>query len=164
RDLRLANVMIDECDRCWVVDFGFAQASASERALHRDTAELLASQSSKVAPERAVAAAMATIGPDQVAAALPYLTPAGLANATRTAPAGLRGRLDRLRRVAAEAAGSPLPSPVRFARIDRRLMLAVIGAGVLLYAVPVLVAPQRVSHTVAHADWSLLVPTLVAYA
>ena len=50
RDLRLANVMLDEDGRSWVVDFGFAEASAPDRALHRDVAELLASQSAKVAP------------------------------------------------------------------------------------------------------------------
>ena len=33
RDLRLANVMLDEDGRSWVVDFGFAEASASDRAL-----------------------------------------------------------------------------------------------------------------------------------
>ena len=32
RDLRLANVMLDEDGRSWVVDFGFAEASATDRA------------------------------------------------------------------------------------------------------------------------------------
>ena len=164
RDLRLANVMIDEDDRSWVVDFGFAQASAPERALQRDTAELLASQSTKVAPGRAVAAAVAGVGRDEVAAALAYLSPAGLATATRTALEALPGRLDELRRVAAGAANTAMPTPVRFARIDRRMLLGVVGVGVLLYAVPALVAADQVGHTLAHADWSLLAPTVVAYA
>jgi undecaprenyl-diphosphatase len=50
RDLRLANVMLDEDGRSWVVDFGFAEASAPDRALRRDVAELLASQSARVSP------------------------------------------------------------------------------------------------------------------
>ena len=78
RDLRLANVMLDEDGRSWVVDFGFAEASAPDRALHRDVAELLASQSAKVAPEHAVAAAVSALGASEVAGALPYLSPAGL--------------------------------------------------------------------------------------
>ena len=36
RDLRLANVMLDSDDQPWVVDFGFAETPAPERALARD--------------------------------------------------------------------------------------------------------------------------------
>jgi undecaprenyl-diphosphatase len=164
RDLRLANVMIDEDDRAWVVDFGFAQASAADRALYRDTAELMASQSTRVSPTQAVAAALAGVGRDEVAEALAYLSPAGLAGATRTALLALPGRLDELRRVAADAVGTPVPMPLRFARIDRRMLLGVLGVGVLLFVVPALVAPDEVGHILANADWSLLAPTLVAYS
>jgi len=85
RDLRLANVMLDEDGHSWVVDFGFAEASAPDRALHRDVAELLASQSAKVAPDRAVGAAVSALSAGEVAGALPYLSPVGLASATRDA-------------------------------------------------------------------------------
>jgi undecaprenyl-diphosphatase len=163
RDLRLANVMIDEHDRSWVVDFGFAEPSASDRALQRDTAELLASQSTRVAPERAVAAAIAAVGTGEVAEALAYLSPAGLASATRKSLEALPGRLDDLRRVAADAVGVSLPRPMRFARIDRRVLVAVVGAGIVLYVVPALVASDQVRDTLSHADWTLLVPALVAY-
>jgi uncharacterized membrane protein YbhN (UPF0104 family) len=156
--------MLDEDGRSWVVDFGFAEASASDRALRRDVAELLASQSAKVAPNRAVAAAVAALGAGEVAGALPYLSPAGLASATRTALAALPGRLDDLRRAAAKAAGVTVPRPVSFARVDRRVLLAVVGAGVLLYAVPALVASDKVGQVLSDANWALLVPTLVAYA
>ena len=164
RDLRLANVMLDEDGRSWVVDFGFAEASAPDRALHRDVAELLASQSAKVAPGRAVAAAVSALGAGEVAGALPYLSPAGLASATRDALAALPGRLDDLRRAAAEAAGVTVPRPVRFARVDPRVLLGVAGAGVLLYAVPALVASDKVGQVLSDAKWGLLAPTLVAYA
>ena len=164
RDLRLANVMLDEDGRSWVVVFGFAEASAPDRALRRVVAELLASQSARVSPERAVAAAVSALGAGEVAQALPYLSPAGLASATRTALAALPGRLDDLRRVAAQAAGVTAPRPVRFARVDRRVLLGVVGAGVLLFAVPALAASQKVGQVLAHADWALLAPALAAYA
>ena len=163
RDLRLANMMIDEHDRSWVVDFGFAEPSASDRALQRDTAELLASQSTRVAPERVVAAAISAVGATEVAEALAYLSPAGLASATRKALEALPGRLDDLRRVAADAVGVSLPRPMRFARVERRVLLAVVGAGIVLYVVPALVASDQVRHTLSHAHWALLVPALVAY-
>jgi undecaprenyl-diphosphatase len=164
RDLRLANVMLGEDGRSWVVDFGFAEASASDRALRRDTAELLASQSTKVSPERVVAAAVSALGTEEVAGALPYLSVAGLAGATRSALKALPGRLEELRHAAARAAGSTVPSPVRFARVDRRVIFGVVGAGVLLYAVPALVASEDVRRVLSNANWALLVPTLVAYA
>jgi hypothetical protein len=147
-----------------VVDFGFAEASAPDRALHRDVAELLASQSAKVAPDRAVAAAVSALGADQVAGALPHLSPAGLASATRDALAKLPGRLDELRSAAATAVRVTVPRPVRFARVDRRVLLAVVGADVLLYAVPALVASDKIGQVLSDANWALLVPTLVAYA
>ena len=89
RDLRLANVMVDGAGRPWLVDFGFAEAAASDRALRRDIAEMLASQATTVPPERAVDAAIDEVGAEQVAAALPYLATAGLASATRTALKGM---------------------------------------------------------------------------
>jgi undecaprenyl-diphosphatase len=156
--------MLDEDGHSWVVDFGFAEASASDRALHRDTAELMASQSTKVSPERAVAAAVAALGTDEVAGALPYLSPAGLASATRKALQELPGRLQDLRRMAAQAAGVTAPPLVRFARVDPRVLLEVVGAGALLFVVPVLVASEKVGQVLANANWALLAPTLAAYA
>jgi undecaprenyl-diphosphatase len=164
RDLRLANVMLGEDGRSWVVDFGFAEDSASDRALRRDVAELLASQSAKVAPGRVVAAAVSALGADEVAGALAYLSPAGLSGATRATLKVLPGRLDELRQVAAEAAGTTVPRPVRFARVDPRVLAGVIGAGILLYVVPVLVASEKVGYVLSHANWALLAPTLAAYA
>jgi len=164
RDLRLANVMLGEDGRSWVVDFGFAEASASDRALRRDTAELLASQSTKVSPEQVVAAAVSALGTAEVAGALPYLSSAGLAGATRSALKALPGRLEELRRAAARAAGTTVPAPVRFARVDRRVLLGVVGAGVLLFAVPALVASGEARQVLSDANWALLIPTLIAYA
>ena len=164
RDLRLANVMLGEDGRSWVVDFGFAEASASDRALRRDTAELLASQSTKVSPEQVVAAAVSALGTAEVAGALPYLSSAGLAGATRSALKALPGRLEELRRAAAGAAGTTVPAPVRFARVDRRVLLGVVGAGVLLFAVPALVASGEARQVLSDANWALLIPTLIAYA
>jgi hypothetical protein len=81
-----------------------------------------------VAPERAVAAAISALGADEVAGALPYLSPAGLSSATRSGLKTLPRRLDELRRAAAKAVGVTAPRLVRFARVDSRVLLAVVGA------------------------------------
>jgi undecaprenyl-diphosphatase len=116
RDLRLANVMIDSAGAPWLVDFGFAQTSASDRAMARDVAELLASQSIAVEPARAVHAAVRALGASAVAEALPYLTMSGLAKATRTDLLALPGRLDELRRSAAIEIQTAVPAPARLTR------------------------------------------------
>jgi undecaprenyl-diphosphatase len=116
RDLRLANVMIDADDQPWIVDFGFAQISPTDRALVRDIAEMLASQSTVVAPDRAVRAAIGQVGLEPVRAALPYLTPASLARATRTSLDAQPGRLPELREVTARELGSSHQPVARLGR------------------------------------------------
>jgi undecaprenyl-diphosphatase len=116
RDLRLTNVMIDMEGRPWIIDFGFAQTSASDRALARDVAEMLASQSTVVDPDRTVATALVALGPTPVAEALPFLTMSSLARATRTSLRSLPGHLEKLRDVAASQLEEAAPPPVRLTR------------------------------------------------
>ena len=116
RDLRLANVMIDIVGNPWIIDFGFAQTSAPDRALARDIAEMLASQSTVVDPERAVATALVGLGPIPVAGALPFLATSSLARATRTSLGSLPGHLEKLRNVAASQLQEAAPPPVRLTR------------------------------------------------
>jgi tRNA A-37 threonylcarbamoyl transferase component Bud32 len=164
RDLRLANMMIDTAGRPWLLDFGFSQVSASDRLLSRDVAELLASQSTVIAPQRAAAAAVAVLGADPVRQALPYLAVAGLSGATRAAYATMPGRFEELRRAAAQAAGVSAPEPVRFTRLNPRLLMGLAALGVALYAVPLIVAAPAVTATLGAADWWLLIPTVIAAA
>jgi undecaprenyl-diphosphatase len=116
RDLRLANVMIDARDRPWIVDFGFAAIAATDRALARDVAEMLASQAIVVSPELAVNAAVDALGPSPVTESLRYLTPASLSRATRKSLANLPGRLDGLRESASLQLGTAQVATARLGR------------------------------------------------
>jgi undecaprenyl-diphosphatase len=116
RDLRLANVMLDVDGDPWIIDFGFAQTSAPERALARDVAEMLASQSMVVDADRAVTAALVALGPAPLAEALPFLNTSSLARATRTGLKSLPGRLEQLHDVTADRLQAPAPPPVRLTR------------------------------------------------
>ena len=60
RDLRLANIFLDDDGEVWLIDFGFSEMAASDLLLATDVAELLASSSMYVGTERAVAHAVAT--------------------------------------------------------------------------------------------------------
>jgi undecaprenyl-diphosphatase len=116
RDLRLANVMIDTGDNPWIVDFGFAAIAATDRALARDVAEMLASQAIVVPPELAVTAAVDALGPSPVIESLQYLTPASLSKATRKGLADLPGRLDGLRESASLQLGNTQAATARLGR------------------------------------------------
>jgi undecaprenyl-diphosphatase len=97
RDLRLANVFVADDGEVWMIDFGFSELAASDTLLAADIAELLAATSLPVGVERAVAAAVAELGPDVVATAAARLQPWALSGATRTNLKERPGLLDELR-------------------------------------------------------------------
>ncbi len=95
RDLRLANLFLGDDRMVWLIDFGFSELAAPDLLLATDVAELLASSSTAVGPDRAVAAGTRAIGDRAVRSALGRLDPPLLSGATRTAlkadPAVLEG-------------------------------------------------------------------------
>jgi undecaprenyl-diphosphatase len=97
RDLRLANVFVAGDGQVWMIDFGFAELAAGDTLLAADIAELLAATSLPVGVDRAVAAAVAELGPETVATAEPRLQPWALSGATRTTMKERLGLLDELR-------------------------------------------------------------------
>ena len=99
RDLRLANIFLDREGEVWLIDFGFSEMAAADRLLATDVAELVASSSVPVGPERAVAHAVANVDPATLGQALDRLQLWALSGATRTALKARPGQLDQLRRL-----------------------------------------------------------------
>jgi undecaprenyl-diphosphatase len=97
RDLRLANLFLGADGEVWAIDFGFSELAARELLLATDVAELLASSSTRVGAGRAVATAVATVGPAAVRSGLDRLQLPMLSGATRTALKDAPGSLDALR-------------------------------------------------------------------
>ena len=104
RDLRLANVFLDDQGQAWLIDFGFSELAASDLLLANDVAELTASSSAYVGAERAVAHAAATADAETLARAANRLRPWALSGATRTAMKAQPGLLDEVRTRVIEAA------------------------------------------------------------
>jgi undecaprenyl-diphosphatase len=102
RDLRLANVFLDDEGQAWIIDFGFSELVGSDLLLATDLAEFLASSTTKVGVDRAVAAGLAAVGPDLVTA-LDRLHLPMLSGATRTALKESPGTLDELRSAVSRA-------------------------------------------------------------
>lgn len=85
RDLRLANVFLDEAGGVLLIDFGFGELAASRQLLDTDVAELLAATASVVGPDRAVRVALDVLGSDALDGAREWLHPLALSTATRRA-------------------------------------------------------------------------------
>jgi tRNA A-37 threonylcarbamoyl transferase component Bud32 len=106
RDLRLANIFLDDAGEVWLIDFGFSEMAASELLLATDVAELLASSSLYVGAERAVAQTVAAVDRATLSRALGRLRPWALGGATRTALKSREGLLDEARSRLAAAVAS----------------------------------------------------------
>lgn len=104
RDLRLANVFVDDSGDAWMIDFGFSELAASDTLLATDIAELIASSATLVGAGRAVAAAHRNVGPEVAASALERLRLPFLSGATRTALKADPATLERVRQLVAQAA------------------------------------------------------------
>jgi len=106
RDLRPANLFLDDAGRPWLIDFGFSEVSASDLLLTTDVAELLASSSAYVGPERASAHAARAVEPATLERSVDRLRPWALSGATRTALKARPGLLEALRRETRAAIGT----------------------------------------------------------
>jgi uncharacterized membrane protein YbhN (UPF0104 family)/membrane-associated phospholipid phosphatase/tRNA A-37 threonylcarbamoyl transferase component Bud32 len=138
RHLSLNNVMLDAQNQPWIVDFGYAEAGASDRALAQDVAELLGSLALAVGPQRAVDAAVAVLGKPAVTDALPLMQPLGLATRTRHALRRRRGLLDEVRNGAADAVGAEHVKLEPLTRVRVRSVLTLV----CLLAATYLLLPQ----------------------
>ena len=133
RDLRLANIVVDEAGDPWIVDFGFAEAAASSRRLAQDVAELLVSLACRVGPDRAVASAASVLGPDALAGAAPLLQPLALSVATRRAVRRRPGILEEVRRLVSAETGVPVTAPARLTRIRPATVVSLAGGAVAIH-------------------------------
>ncbi len=117
RDLRLANVFLDDQDNPWIIDFGFSELAASDLLLQNDIAEFVTSSALLVGSERAVQCAVDVLGPESVSAATRRMQRAALSGATKSA---LKERDDDLlEQIRAEIANSTGRSTPPLDRITR---------------------------------------------
>jgi len=165
RDLRLGNMMVDAEGRAWLIDFGFAENAASRRRLAQDVSELLASLTSIVGVQRALGPALATLGPDAVGAAVPFLQPAALSGATRSALKKQPGVLDDLRAATAAAAGIPEPKLDHIQRIHLTRVLEVVVLFLSVYLLLPEVGDLWDNKSIlADARWELVLLAVLASA
>lgn len=159
RDLVRGNILLDTSGHPWLVDFRDAEVGAPEDSQDNDVAELVASLAVVVGPERAVASALAGLGPDALEQALPALQPFALSPRTRVE---LRAQPTLLDAVRDAAGGGPEASSQL--HLGSRLWLPGLTAAAG-YVVLVLVAgagPVRDTFSALNVRW--LGIALVGYA
>ncbi|MFE9815114.1 lysylphosphatidylglycerol synthase domain-containing protein [Streptomyces sp. NPDC005773] len=76
-------ILVDRSGKVFVTDLRGGEIAAGDLVLRMDVAQLLTTTGLRVGPERAVAAALAVLGPDAVADCLPLLQPIALSRSTR---------------------------------------------------------------------------------
>jgi len=164
RHLSLRSVMLDDdTHQPWLIDFGYAQASASDRALAQDVAGMLSSLALVVGAKRATDSAVSVLGKPAVEAALPLVQPLALTTATRRALRRHKGLLDETRNDAADAVGAEHVKLEPLTRIRLHQVLTLAGIFVALYVLlPQFGELEQTLDAARHADVLWLVLALVA--
>jgi undecaprenyl-diphosphatase len=151
-----------------ITDFDEATGMARGQRRAADVAELLASTAAIVGVDRAVAAALAGVGPEVLDAALPILQPAALSRELR--PAGHKERkqfskqVAELRAAAATAAGTEEPPLQPLYRVSGTNLMMAVGTLIAVFALLSQVgSPQELWDTFTSADiWWLVVAMIIS--
>jgi len=106
-DLGGWSVVVDERLHPWLVDFDVSEAMADSPELANDVTELLIALARSVGPQRALAGALASLGPEVVGAALQQSDPSRFAMQTRNDLRADPALWDDLRRQATAGPSSP---------------------------------------------------------
>jgi undecaprenyl-diphosphatase len=161
RDLRLANIFLDDEGVPWLIDFGFAELAATDGQLRSDVAELVTSTGVVVGAERAVSAALSGIGADAVADAASRIQPLALSGATRDALSHHQGLDAELRSEIGRRTGIEGVELEDLERIKGRVVLMIVGFALATYfLIPQLM--QTDFGAVLEADWTWTPAILVA--
>ncbi|MER5348896.1 lysylphosphatidylglycerol synthase transmembrane domain-containing protein [Kitasatospora sp. NPDC002551] len=144
RALGPAALLVDAAGAVHLVGLADGDIAAGELVLRSDIAQLLTTLALRTGAERSVRSAVAVLGPDAVAAALPLLQPIALARGTRLAlkrvareqnARGAKGGQpaapapDLLEQIRTEVLRSRPQAPVRPVRLERLRPRTVIAVG-----------------------------------
>jgi undecaprenyl-diphosphatase len=148
-----------------LVGFTTARTTNQQRLAAQDVAQLMAATSAITGPERAVAAAVRTLGAEAVRPSLPLIQLAALTRSTRLLLDGrrqARTRLANLREVAAEALGTTPPELRQLRRVKPSSILLAVGtliaAGGLLAGVG---SGRAIWQALTGAEWQWLTLAVV---
>ena len=167
RDIRRANVLLAD-GAPHLVDFGSAELAAGDIQLDADVAQLLAALTVIAGAERPVRRAIAVLGRDAVARALPLLQLQALRGPTQAAINQRNGLLADLQREVQQQTGVEEVHFVELERFDRRMILMVlIVVGATYFLLPQFADLPDILRQVRDANWAwaplILLMSLLTY-
>jgi undecaprenyl-diphosphatase len=149
-----------------LIDFEHSSGTTTASRQAADVAELLASTAQIVGADRAAGAAIATLGPEAVAAALPLLQPPALSHELRQSTHRRRelvARLAEVRTTVASELGVAEPPLQDLYRVKPANLLLAFGVFLGIAALFSQVgSPQQLWHTLSGADATWVVIAFVA--
>jgi len=155
------SVVIDDAHQVAFLEFASAEPMATVESRERDAASLLVVTAGIVGPERAVSAAVATLGPHRVEELLPLIQPQ--ATSVTAVPHGPRTKkaFTELRLRAAEALGVDPVEPRPLARFQVSQLLMLLGTFLGLWLlVSQLVGLNGIGDILQNSIWWWMVATL----
>lgn len=133
RDLRRANVFVEDDGTPWMIDFGFSEVAVDQTILDADMAQMLSSLAVVVGAKRAVRAAVDVLGTDAVGDALPRLQSKALSGATQTALKEHGGLLKELHAEVMEQCGVEELEFVPLERASRNTIITLVALALATY-------------------------------
>jgi uncharacterized protein (TIRG00374 family) len=125
--------LVDDGGRVWLTDLRLGEVAAGSFQQRLDVAETLTVLGVVFGPERAVKAATARLGEDEVAASLPMLQPVVLTRNTRTALKRSKETLAKIREEVQALHPEVEPEPVKLERLKPRTLFSFVGLAVAAY-------------------------------
>lgn len=129
RHLSPANLLLTEDDQVVLVDFGFAELSATDGALAGDVAHLLVTASLVAGARRTVDAAARHLDEAALVAAAARLQPAALSSATRAMTKGHKGLLDEIHTELRRVTGVEEVELEKLERVNAKTVVMAITLG-----------------------------------
>ena len=155
RDLRRANVFVQDDGVPWIIDFGFSELAVADEILDADVAQMIASFAVVVGAERAVRAAVDAIGPDAVGQALPRLQMAALSGATQTALKEHKGLLEDVQAQVIEQCNVENVEFTQLQRVSKKtIFTAVMIVLVTYFLLPQFADLPGIVKQVQDANWA----------
>jgi len=157
RDLRRANLFLDDAGQPWIIDFGFSEVAADDTLLAADVAQLLTSLAVAVGAERAVSSAVEVLGAPAVARSLPRLQTGTLSGATRAALKQHPGLLKEVQQTVADRCDVDHPEFAQLHRVSGKAVFTLVMlAAVTYFLLPQLLDLPGILREIADADWEWL--------
>jgi uncharacterized protein (TIRG00374 family) len=155
RDLRRANVFVQDDGVPWIIDFGFSELAVPDEILDADAAQMMASFAVVVGAERAVRSAVEAIGPDAVGQALPRLQMAALSGATQTALKAQKGLLEDVQAQVIEQCNVENVEFTQLQRVSKKtIFTAVMIVLVTYFLLPQFADLPGIVDQVKDANWA----------